>query len=303
MTTIERENGSFTTLKSLYQDSSSPVLSFELFPPKTPKGVESLLHCLDELNRYRPGFVSLTYGAGGTARDGNLDILRKMKQQGTRSLTAHFTCVGSTVPEIRRWMKQLHQLGIENIMALRGDPPKGTVRFQASEDGFSHGSELVRFLATEFPEFGIGVAGYPEGHTESPNLEVDIDFLKRKVDCGADAIFTQLFFRNDDFYRFVDRCRKAGIQVPILPGILPVLGLDQLKRITGMCGATVPPALVSKLEHAKSPEEQMEVGLDFSIQQCSDLLQEYSVGMHFYVLNRADTTNRILQALQDLLPN
>lgn len=279
------------------------ALSFEVFPPKSPQGLEPLLKTVGELARFRPGFVSCTYGAGGATQDQTLEIVDRIRRDFGISATAHFTCVGSTVADIRAWMRRATDLGVENIMALRGDPPKGQDRFTAVEGGLAYASELVSFLKAEFPHFGLGVAGYPETHQEAIGPEEDLRNLRRKIEAGGDAIFTQLFYDNVDFLRFRDRCRALGIDKPIVPGLLPVLSLAQVERITTLCKARLPGDLVDRLRRCgDNAVDQMSVGVDHCTRQCEGLLKEGVDGIHFYVLNRSDATCRILDNVASMLP-
>ncbi len=280
-----------------YQPGSVGI-SFEVYPPKSVASTQALYRVVEELARWKPLFLSVTYGAGGSTRSQSLEILAEFKRRSRIPLTAHFTCVGSTKTQIKEWLEQASQLGVENIMALRGDPPVGQDRFVPTEGGFSHGSELVHFIRSEKFPFGIGVAGYPEAHKESASAEEDLRWLKHKVDQGADAIYTQLFYKNQDFYAFREKCVAAGIKVPIIPGILPVVSLDQVRRITKLCGATLPPGLAAQLEACQgNAARQLEVGIRFATQQCEDLLKQDCPGIHFYVLNRSDMIEKILANL------
>ena len=274
------------------------ALSFEVYPPKTPQGAESLYRAVGELCRFRPGFVSCTYGAGGSTRDRTLEVVTTVRDRFRVATTAHFTCVGSTVDEMRDWLRTASEQAIENIMALRGDPPQGESAFRPVEGGLSHASELVTLIRAEFPQFSIGVAGYPETHQEAASPDADLANLRQKVDAGADAVFTQLFYDNDDFFRFRDRCRAAGITVPIVPGLLPILKLEQIQRIASMCKARLPAELIASLEACSADADaQMQVGIDHATRQCEGLLADGVAGIHFYVLNRSAPTCRILDNL------
>ncbi|MBY0369692.1 methylenetetrahydrofolate reductase [NAD(P)H] [bacterium] len=277
-------------------------ISFEVFPPKTEKGLESLFHTAGQLAQHNPCFISGTYGAGGAVqdkgRDKTLCMLDTIRSRFNVPVTAHFTCVGNTVEAIRAWLHQATLLGIENIMALRGDPPQGHTEFVPTPGGLRYASELVGLIRREFPHFGIGVAGYPESHRESPSRESDLLTLKHKVDQGADAIYTQLFFDNDDFLRFRDRATALGIQVPIIPGILPVLSLSQVQRITALCASKLTDRLWERLKsHEGDADAQIQVGIDYAAEQSRALLKEGVPGVHYYVLNRSDTIRRILETL------
>jgi methylenetetrahydrofolate reductase (NADPH) len=290
------------TLAQLY-NSESLGLSFEIFPPKTTEGDDSLWETVGRLARYRPGFISCTYGAGGSTRGRTLELCEQITRRFAVDATAHFTCLGGTVPELREWLAWARQHGVKHIMALRGDPPAGQGTFVEVAGGLRHANELVELIRREFSDFGIGVAGYPEKHPQAPSLEVDIENLKRKVDAGADAIFTQLFFVNDRFFRFRDKCVAAGISIPIVPGIMPVLNFAQIKRITAMCGAELPGEFSSRLEAVQDDKEaQFRVGVEFAISQCLDLQRRGIPGIHFYVLNRSAACEEVLGALGATAP-
>jgi methylenetetrahydrofolate reductase (NADPH) len=270
-------------------------LSFEIFPPKTAEGDEALWENVGRLAHFRPAFISCTYGAGGSTRGRTVDLCRQIQERFAISATAHFTCLGGTLDELRAWLTMARDNGLGNIMALRGDPPAGQKEFQTPPGGLTHANELVALIRREFHEFGVGVAGYPEKHPEAPSAAVDLENLKRKVAAGADAVFTQLFFVNDNFYRFRDRCRAAGIAVPIVPGIMPILNFAQIKRITSMCGAQLPQELAEKMETAQDDKDaQFQIGVEFATAQCNDLVAAGVPGIHFYVLNRAQACEQIL---------
>ena len=273
-------------------------LSFEIFPPKTPEGDESLWDNVGRLARFKPAFISCTYGAGGTTRSRTVELCREIQSRWNVGATAHFTCLGGTLAELREWLALARDAGITNIMALRGDAPAGQTQFQQVAGGLKNANELVALIKAEFPDFGIGVAGYPEKHPEAPSLEVDLVNLARKVAAGGQAVYTQLFFDNESFLRFRDRCDKLGIKVPIVPGIMPILNVAQIKRITAMCGAALPPGLANRLEAAQDNKDaQFKIGVDFAIGQCQDLLERGVPGIHFYVLNRSQACETILTTL------
>lgn len=273
-------------------------LSFEIFPPKSSDQDVTLFENLERLARYRPAFVSCTYGAGGSTRVRTLDLCVEMQRRLGLTSTAHFTCVGSTRDELREWLGKARESGITNIMALRGDPPVGQTEFQQVAGGLRYANELVELIRAEFPHFGIGVAGYPEKHPQAPSPDVDLENLKRKVSAGADAVFTQVFFVNDSFFRFRERYVAAGIRVPLVPGIMPITNFAQIKRITSMCGAALPVELSAKLEATQEDKDaQFAIGVEFAIQQCRELVAQGVPGIHFYVLNRSAACERILDAL------
>ncbi|MCA9040054.1 MAG: methylenetetrahydrofolate reductase [NAD(P)H] [Planctomycetaceae bacterium] len=285
-------------LADLFRDSSQQRFSIEIFPPKTEKGEELLLEALSRLTEFGPGFVSCTYGAGGSTQQKTLEWCEKIQGLLKQTATAHFTCVGSSRDELVDWLNQAADRGVHNIMALRGDPPQGETEFKVAEGGLKYASELVALIREHFPEAGIGVAGYPEKHLEAPSLEVDLDNLKRKVDAGADILVTQMFYNNEYFFRFQDACRERGIEIPIVPGIMPITNFQRIQRITSMCGTEIPEKLSTRLESVKEDEEaQFEIGVEFAIEQCRQLLDAGVPGIHFYVLNKSQACERILGAL------
>lgn len=273
------------------------TLSFEVFPPVREGSLEKLFATIDEIRRLRPDFISVTYGAGGGTRDMTLEIASTVKNRFRQEVLAHLTCVGSKKEDIAGILEDFRNGGIENIMALRGDPPKGETAFRRIEGSFGYANELVEFIRQR-DDFCIGVAGYPEGHPEAPSFEEDLRNLKRKVSAGADFIITQLFFNNHDFYRFRDRAAAIGITVPIIPGIFPVLNYKQLPRIVSLGGAAIPPALEDGLRKREdSPEDSEKFGIDYAIGQCRDLLENGVPGLHIYCMNRSRTAIEITGAL------
>lgn len=275
-----------------------PALSIEIFPPKTSKGDEALITHLDRLAAFRPAFVSCTYGAGGSTRTRTVELCQMIQQRFSLPATAHFTCVGSTREELIEWLEYAVQAGVKNIMALRGDAPEGQEEFKRVEGGLGYANELVELIRKHQPQMGIGVAGYPEKHNEAPDMTTDLDNLKRKVDAGADAVFTQLFFDNQSFFTFQDECRSRGIEIPIVPGIMPITEFARIKRITSMCGAKMPAELAARLEAVQDDAEaQFEIGVEHAIAQCSELLNAGVPGIHFYALNKSEACDRILEAL------
>jgi methylenetetrahydrofolate reductase (NADPH) len=265
-----------------------PLRSLEFFPPKDDTGVAALRASAEALKQIPWDFVSVTYGAGGSTRERTAQVSKLLRQELGFTVMPHLTCVGHSKPELEEIADRIHADGFRNIMTLRGDPPKGETVFQAQADGCRYANELVALLKGRHGDFCLGVGGYPEKHPEAPSAERDLDNLKRKVDAGADFITTQLFFDNAIYYRFVERCRAAGIHVPIVPGIMPVLSLKQIQRISSMCGATLPPSLLRRLEVAtESPDVVEFIGIDWALDQIRGLLANGAPGYHLYILNRA----------------
>lgn len=275
------------------------IFSFEFFPPKSDDGFDQLFQTIENLKSWDPGYVSVTYGAGGSTRSKTLDLVGRIKHQIGLEGMAHLTCVGHTVDEISSILDRLEEEGIDNVLALRGDPPKGEEKFVRTENGFGFGNELVAFIRKNY-SFCIGVAGYPEGHVECADKSTDLENLKRKVDAGADFIVTQLFFDNRFFFEFVEQARAKGIQIPIIPGIMPIINAKQTKRFTKMCGASIPSDLLSRLE--KNQEDALaigKIGVEHATRQCEELLKMDVPGIHFYTLNRSKATLNILQNLSN----
>jgi methylenetetrahydrofolate reductase (NADPH) len=265
-----------------------PLRSIEFFPPKDDAGVEALRQTAGALKSISPDFVSVTYGAGGSTRQRTAQVSGFLKADFGFTVMPHLTCVGHSRAELDAIADRIHGDGFRNIMALRGDPPKGSSDFAPVADGLRHANELVSLLKARHPDFCLGAAGYPEKHPEAPTEAADMDNLKRKVDAGASFVTTQLFFDNGAYYRFVERCRGAGISVPIVPGLMPVLSLKQIQRFTLMCGATLPTTLVRRLEAAgEAPEILEAIGIDWALGQVRDLLARGAPGYHLYILNRA----------------
>jgi methylenetetrahydrofolate reductase (NADPH) len=274
-----------------------PCFSFEFFPPKTDKGERNLGRALAELSRLGPSFVSVTYGAGGSVEQKakTVDIVSHIKADYGLEAMAHFTCVGATTEDLRETLDHMRKSGIQNVLALRGDPPVGQDEWTATEGGLSYSRELIELIRAEY-DFAIGAACFPETHIHASNPESDLRYCKEKVDAGARFLITQLFFDNAVYYDFVARARDAGIDVPIIPGIMPVTDLGQLKRFTSMCGATIPEL------RADTPEAVAELGVAYATLQCADLLANGAPGIHFYTLNKSHSTRAILGALQAMAP-
>jgi methylenetetrahydrofolate reductase (NADPH) len=274
------------------------VLSFELFPPRRDGNLEALFATIEELKNLRPDFISVTYGAGGSSRDLTYDIAVRLKNTGILPLV-HFTCVGQSRPEIRQLLQRLRSEDVENLLALRGDPPKGQAAFTPAEDGFRHADELVRFVRTEGFEFCLGVAGYPEKHPEAPSLQVDLQNLKRKIEAGAQFVVTQLFFDNEDYFRFVEGLRAVAVGVPVQPGIWLLTDPVQAEKISQL-GAKVPASLKSRLQEAGGDKEKVvQIGIDYAARQCAELLSRGAPGIHFYVMNKSFSVKRVMEKLRD----
>ncbi len=273
-------------------------LSFELFPPKTEAGETQLFENLRDLVAQKPSFITCTYGAGGSTRAKTLDIVARVRREFGLPVASHLTCVGSTVDQLRDYLREAWSRGIGNIVALRGDPPRGETNFRPVVGGLRYANELVALIRAEFAQFGVAVAGYPETHQEAPSPEVDLENLRRKVDAGADVVITQLFYDNADFFRFRERCGRRGIRVPIVPGILPVTNLAQIQRIASLCGATLPPPFPQALQqHANDEAGQFDVGVEFATRQVQELIDADVPGIHFYVLNKSPATVRVLRSI------
>ncbi|HET7537787.1 MAG TPA: methylenetetrahydrofolate reductase [NAD(P)H] [Candidatus Didemnitutus sp.] len=265
-----------------------PLRSLEFFPPKDEAQLEAMRSAAAALKRIAPDFVSVTYGAGGTTRERTAQASAMLKSEFGFTVMPHLTCVGHTRAELHDVADRIHGGGFRNIMTLRGDPPKGDTTFTPATDGLRYASELVTLLKARHSEFCLGVAGYPEKHPEAASLESDLENLKRKVDAGAAFITTQLFFDNAAYYRYVEKVRARGINVPIVPGIMPVLSLKQVQRFTTMCGATLPPQLVTRLEVAAENTDVVEmIGIEWALTQIRGLLANGAPGYHLYIMNRA----------------
>jgi methylenetetrahydrofolate reductase (NADPH) len=279
-----------------------PVFSFEFFPPKTAEGDENLRKALDDLKDDDPAFVSVTYGAGGSSRGKTVDIVKSIKQQYGIEAMAHFSLVGQSVDDLRRQLDEIAESGIENVLALRGDPPIGESEWIAHPEGLHYSVELIEMIKAEY-DFCVGAASFPEVHPDAPSAEEDLRYLKRKVDAGANFLITQLFFDNGDYFNFVENARAAGIDVPIIPGIWPVTDYKQIKRIAELCKSRFPDRFERELEERKDDLDAVaDLGVAYSALQCVDLLANGAPGIHFYTLNRSPATRAILAALRSWLP-
>ena len=283
-------------------ESGTPTFSFEFFPPRTPEGVDNLFATIAALRELAPTYVSVTYGAGGSTRELTLELVTRIKHETGIEAVAHLTCVGATRAELEATVGRLVEAGIENVLALRGDPPRGETTFQVTEGGLAYGAELVELLR-EVDGLCVGAACYPEGHVEATDLVADVAHLRRKVNAGAEYLITQLFFTNEQYFAFVARARAAGIDVPIVPGIMPITNLDQIERFTSMCGASIPRDLARGLDARRDdPQAVLDLGVAYATAQCADLLRRGAPGIHFYTLNRSPATRAILSALRMTRP-
>ena len=275
------------------------TVSIEVFPPKTAAGDAAVHATIEDLRPYDPAFASITYGAGGSTQSRTLDLCEEIRIRHGLPVTSHLTCVGSTREQIADYLTEAIDRGVSNIMALRGDAPEGADRFEATDGGFRYANELVELIRERFGDrLGIGVAGYPETHLEATSPEDDLANLRRKVDAGADAVFTQLFYVNENFFRFRDRCNELKVTVPIVPGIMPITDYGRIQRITKMCGAVFPDELSGQLaDCGDDAEAQFDVGVSHAVRQCRELIDEGVPGIHFYALNKSRACATILDEL------
>lgn len=281
-----------------HYDQSRCAVSFELFPPKTPEGMDALCENVKRLCDFKPSYFTCTYGAGGSTQGTTLDVLAKVREITDLPVASHLTCVGSTAEQLEAYLAKAKDQGVEYIVALRGDPPKGTDKFVAVDGGLRYANELVEMIDAKFPEMGVAVAGYPEVHQEAVDAKTDMDNLKRKVDAGADIIITQLFYDNIDFFRFRDQCVAAGINVPIVPGVLPVTNFKQAQRIATMCKARIPYDLEQAMNRSDDADDQFRVGVDHARQQTINLIENGVPGIHYYVLNKSAAALALLDGVQ-----
>jgi methylenetetrahydrofolate reductase (NADPH) len=276
---------------------TAPLVSFEFFPPKTDAGYDGLYRAIAELKQLAPGFVSVTWGAGGSTRRRTAELVVQIQRELGLTAMAHMTCVGSPAEELADALQGLAAAGIENVLALRGDPPRDQPNFSAPPGGFGHADDLVAFIRARWP-LCIGGACYPETHPEADSAEADLAHLKRKVDAGASFLITQLFFEPAHYFRFVDRARAAGIEVPIVPGIMPVISVQNARRMAKLCRAEIPAALEAELEAAGDDEAAtLELGVAWATEQCRTLLDRGAPGLHFYTLNRSPAARRVHENL------
>jgi methylenetetrahydrofolate reductase (NADPH) len=282
-------------------ERGEPIFSFEFFPPKTDDGVKALFETVEALRPLGPAYVCVTYGAAGSTRARTVELVKRLKRESEVEAMAHLTCVGSSRDEVAAALDELAEAGVHNVMALRGDPPRGVSTFTPHPQGFRYASELIEFIRAQPARwsFCLGAAAYPEGHLETRDLARDVANLKRKVDAGADFLVTQIFFDNAHYFTFVERAKAAGIGVPILPGIMPIQTVEQIERMTKLCGASLPRSLRAAMDvRREAPEAARELGLSYATLQCSDLLRRGAPGVHFYTLNRSPSTRAILSALR-----
>jgi methylenetetrahydrofolate reductase (NADPH) len=285
-------------------NGGEPTFSFEFFPPRTDEGERNLGRALAELARLDPTFVSVTYGAGGstTQKRKTVEIVSSIKGTYGLEAMAHFTCVGATVAELRGMLDVMRDSGIRNVLALRGDPPAGETEWTATDGGLEYSRELIELIQSEY-DFTIGAACFPEVHIHATSAENDLRYCKEKVDAGARFLITQLFFDNASYWEFVGRARDIGIEVPIIPGIMPITNYDQIRRFTSMCGAVIPDYLLRELGlRADQPDAVADFGVAYATLQCADLLAKGAPGIHFYTLNRSTATRAILSALRCMTP-
>jgi methylenetetrahydrofolate reductase (NADPH) len=279
-------------------DERQPVFSFEFFPPRTPEGEANLRAALDDLKDDEPAFVSVTYGAGGSTRDKTVDIVKSIKQDYGIEAMAHFSLVGQSVDDLRRQLDEIAEAGIDNVLALRGDPPQGETEWIAHPKGLEYSVELIEMIKREY-DFCVGAACFPEVHPDAPSPEDDLRYLKQKVDAGAGFLITQLFFDNNDYFNLVDDARSAGVDVPIIPGIWPVTNYTQIKRIADLCKSRFPDRFESELRERKEDLDAVaDLGVAYATLQCIELLAKGAPGIHFYTLNRSPATRAILAALR-----
>lgn len=279
--------------------AEAPLFSVEFFPPKSDQAAEQLLSTAACLRAFKPDFASITYGAGGSTRSRTLQYAKCLREDYGYRVMPHLTCVGHSRDELREIIREFKAAGLEQIMALRGDPPKGQSDFEAHPEGLAYANELVRLIRETYPECTIGVAGYPEKHPEAPSMEIDLLNLKRKVDAGGDFITTQLFLDNRYYFDFVGQCQQGGITVPVLPGLMCITSYEQAKRFCAMCGTSIPDALKARLEAAGDDQAAAEaVGIDWTSKQARELLEKGAPGIHLYILNRAGPAMALMEQLQ-----
>ncbi|MBM9499822.1 methylenetetrahydrofolate reductase [NAD(P)H] [Leptospira sp. 201903071] len=286
-------------ISEIYGSKKEPVYSFEFFPPKTPEGDVKLMETVKELSRLNPDFVTVTYGAGGSTRDKTVQILTEISKNYSVPTVSHFTCVGANQDEIRETLKGIRSKGIVNLMALRGDPPRGEGEFKKTPGGFENATELIAFIRAEKMDFCIGGGCYPEKHPNAKSLEEDVRHLKLKVDAGTDFLVSQLFFVNSIFENFLNLVRKVGIQIPVIPGIMPITSFSQIERFKSLAGCAFPSSLIEDLQEVEHrPEEFYRRSLNFTVKQCRELLEMGAPGIHLYTLNQSHASYDIVRELK-----
>src|SRR3954465_4450127 len=286
-------------IAELYATANEPVFSFEFFPPKTPEGEQNFWHAVAELEKLQPPCVSVTCGAGGSTKKKTLELVSRVRDEHGLEAMPHFTCVGATVEQLREALDAMRSLGLENVLALRGDPPPGQEEWIKTPGGLEYSAELVTLIRGSYPELSIGGACFPETHIHATSAEDDVRYLKEKVDAGAQFLITQLFFDNRYYDDFVRRAREAGIDVPIVPGIWPITNVKQIEKVTQLSKADLPEQLLAEpAPPGDSPEAVLDFGVAYATLQCADLLAAGAPGIHFYTLNRSPAPRAILSALQ-----
>ena len=284
------------SFSSIY--AAGKTLSFEFFPPRSPDKLDNTIEIIDELSEYTPGLMTVTYGAGGGTRDLTSKMVHHIHHTLHLPAVAHLTCVGHSKQEIFDILRDYDRQGLHNILALRGDPPKGESRFVPHPEGFGCARDLVRYIKEHFSHFSIAVAGYPESHQEATSADADLKYLKEKVDAGADIVFTQLFFDNAFYFNFAERARAIGISVPLIPGIMPIGNVKQVRKFTTMCGASIPASLANTLQQYEDDQESVTAfGIEYAKRQCEDLLSQCAPGIHLYTLNRCTQVGPLVKDL------
>ncbi|MGC8775581.1 MAG: methylenetetrahydrofolate reductase [NAD(P)H] [Chlorobaculum sp.] len=286
-------------VKEIFDARTEPVFSLEFFPPKKQEDWDKLFETISNLSPLDPSYVSVTYGAGGSTRERTHNLVTRIQQETGLTVVSHLTCIGAEKSEIESVLQNYRQHGIKNVLALRGDKPADIPTLEEAIKDFPHAIDLVRFIKANFPEMGIGVAGFPEGHPETPNRMKELEFLKEKVDAGADYIVTQLFFDNHDYFDYVERCELAGITVPVIPGIMPIMTKKGMIRMGELAlGSRIPSKLLRKVLEASDDKEAAEIGVEWATKQVQELLDHKVKGIHFYTLNLSEATLKIFRNLK-----
>jgi len=282
----------------IWKASQSPTISFELFPAKSEKAAASLERTIDILAALKPDFVSVTFGAGGSTREGSRQLVQKLRHDYGLEVVAYFACYGLGPDEIKDVLDSYHEIGVESILAVRGDTPRDAA-FEPHPDSLPHASDLVSFIQPRY-NFCIGAAGYPEGHIEASSRDKDLEYLKLKVDLGAEYIVANYFYENRYFFNFVDRCRSAGIEVPILPGVMPIYSIKMMEMLAGMCGATIPDEVRIGIDALEKDDQEalINFGIEYALNQCIELLENGAPGLHFYTMDRSRSTEGIVKSLR-----